>query len=149
MASNVLASLRVYAKERNVSYKASPCFRNAVNAVMDLRLFEGQRAHVDDPTELEIERRSTDLRRSVRLQKLLEVDLRMDHKKSLKDAAQEAVSAGRVRPECVDVAVGANSARHRKWVKSQRWRPKQIVIEQRTLTHGALTRSSHEVFLLL
>jgi len=99
---------------------------------MDLRLFEGQRAHVDDPTELEIERRSTDLRRSVRLQKLLEVDLRMDHKKSLKDAAQEAVSAGRVRPECVDVAVGANSARHRKWVKSQRWRPKQIVIEQRT-----------------
>jgi len=116
---NTLASLRIWAKQNGFSYRSSSAFREAVDAVR--RLPYSARVPRDD-IEAEAAHRISDVSQGVLLQKHLEVDLGMDHQRSLLSAARDACDGGFVGPAAVKDAYRANAARHKRWKRKLCWK---------------------------
>jgi len=113
MAASVLAALRIYGRSHKLSYKNSKPFRDTVNAAMALQTPLRSSVRNDD---CELDARVLQFKRSAMLQRQLEVDHKMPHRRSLVAATQEAIAAGVLDPSASKIALDGNLSRHRKWM---------------------------------
>ena len=112
MASNILAALRVWGRKNSVTYKSSKAFRDAIAVVSTLRALPSDGG---DRLDAELDARTLQFRRSAALQRSLEIEFSMPHRRSLLAAADEAVNAGVISPRATRVALAGNASRHRRW----------------------------------
>ena len=120
MANSVFGALRRWGKSHGVSYGTSASFRSVAFAAALLR---PGGADADGRAARDFDERIFHLARGVSLQQYLEVVLSLPHRRSLRDAALEAVHAGLVDSDVLEIALRASAARHKRWVRRARWKP--------------------------
>ena len=136
MANQVFGALRVWGRQHKLSYNTSAAFRQAVQATFSLNDCSPPQ---DPPSSAQLDARTLKFRRSAQLQRHLEVKLHLPHRRSLKNAAADALEKNLVGREAVSVALGGNAARHEKW-QSKTAIPKSISCERASVSEPANSR---------
>ena len=119
MANHLLASLRIWGRRFRSSCSSSDAFRRAACSLVELRDQEVLR-YSGGGSDGEVEFRTHQLRRGVRLQRAFEVDLQLRHRRSLQSATEDAVVAGHLSYQSAaktaqEIVRASNSARHKRW----------------------------------
>jgi len=139
---SVLGSLRRAAKICNLNAKKSQEFHHAALALVKLKdSVENDSFHVTPEAEFQVDQRTHAIKKGVQLQRHLEQDLKIPHKRSLGAAVDVAVKNGAVTFQVGTVmrhiAHKANLGRHQKWSDSQNGvssHPVQLPIDKEVAT---------------
>ena len=123
-ANWALGALRKTGKSARLSCSSSDEFRVVAVALVGMRnvVASVQRRSFGD---VALELRLEGLRGALALQRSLEVEHQLPHRRSLKAAVVEAASSGRFSPSAVDcmahIVNKGNASRHRLWTRT-RWK---------------------------
>ena len=118
MGDSVLAALRVLGKCRKITFRSSAAFRRAANTGIELR--QAVRDGVESPDQdPEFDVRADQVLRGLRLQRDLEQQHALPHKRYLLKTVGLAASSDKFQPhqimEMETIAQSRNSAMHRRW----------------------------------